>query len=445
MANKQQWNIKDFVSQRVDVRWESEVDGKTQVKWYPATLIELFDDDRAEVSLDNFDENGTSTVEVSVKQVKPPRKAKEPKKMEAKQPLPPPPAPGGKSYADLLKPPPAPKPEPVAAAPVAAAAAKPAAGAFDYEKFTAYVKKLHPGFAAAVYRPTDEQLERVKTTAFTNHFNDRKAERYASTLQELSRSLNSTQDCFMYNETRYMFYLPTTQEIDRQDGWDVKVNNKNAVAEGSYITFNTDFTRVFDVNDRVKGERKAQSATPVNIVVQEAALAPADRPRATLVERARSAINHWNEYAARENAKKADDKRVIHYTEEAVHLLSQAFERVFPLNTIAMISTTTTCIFAGDLSATITCIRNAPRYADYVKTAGNHQKGGNNNNNNNGKGGNNQGKRKPTEAAAIAAGENGARKQHKDQKEKGQQKKRHSNQKGGNNGGGAKNLEKILD
>lgn len=361
----EQTNLKDLISQKVQVRYETEIDGKMKTSWYSAVLIQLFDGELAEVTFDSFEVDGNATVEVAQKNVKPPRKPRNNGEKKAAIPA----APATKSYADLLKPPPPPKVE-VAATTAAGGvvpprAPKPVAGAFDYEKFTAYVKDIVPEHAKDLVRPTDEELERIKTTAFTNHFSERAAERYATNLQELKRSLMTNQDAFLFHETRYMFYLPTKIEIDRQDGWDVKIAyNKTDSFEGSYITFTKDFTKVCEVHDKEAGERKASRVPAVNIVELEATTK--SHPTRTLVERARGAIAHWNEYVARQS-KKDSELRSIYFTDDSVPLLSAAFESASELKTVSLISTTTTCILNEDMSCTITCFKNRMRYAQWIE------------------------------------------------------------------------------
>lgn len=282
-------------------------------------------------------------------------------------PAPAPPAAGSKSYADLLKPPPAPKPEtpaPSAAATngKAAATTKPVAGAFDMEKFTKYVQYIAADHRGDLFHPSEEELTRVKDVAFTHHFNDRSAERYSENMQELKRSLNTSQDCFMYRETRYALYLPTTEELDLQQGWEIR-NEKKQSFEGSYIVFSSDFKKVLEVSDREKGERKVRRASVVNSVQMEAEK-PAEKNGKSLVQRAKSAIAEWNNRVA---SKTGSEQRTINFTEAATHLLSSALETCYELKTAALITTTTTCILTHDFGATITCFQNNIRFSDWTE------------------------------------------------------------------------------
>lgn len=301
-----------------------------------------------------------SEVEVETPKTRPKKGGKK----EQAPAAPAPPAAGAKSYADLLKPPPAPKPEaPAAPAPTsgkAAVAAKPVAGAFDFEKFTKYVQYIAVDHRADLFHPSEEELARVKDVAFTHHFNDRSAERYAENMQELKRSLNTAQDCFMYRDTRYALYLPTTEELDLQQGWEIR-NEKKQSFEGSYLVFSSDFKKVLEVSDREKGERKTRRAAPVNAVQMEAEK-PAEKNGQSLVQRAKAAIAEWNKRVA---SKTGSEQRTINFTEAATSLLSSALETCFELKTAALITTTTTCILTHDLGATITCFQNNIRFSDW--------------------------------------------------------------------------------
>lgn len=271
---------------------------------------------------------------------------------------------GTKSYADLLKPA-VPKSDPVAVnsnTKNPGLALNPVAGAFDYDKFTKYAQYIAFEHAAGLFRPSDEELVRVKDVAFTHHFNDRSSERYSENIQELKRSLNTTQDCFMYRDTRYALYLPTIEELDLEQGWEIR-NEKRQNFEGSYLVFSADFKKVLEVSDREKGERKVRRATQVNVVQIEAEK-PAGKNGKSLVERAKIAIAEWNARVAR---KEDSEQRIINFTQAATHLLSSALETCYELNTVAMISTTSTCIFTQDMGATITCYKNNIRFSEWIE------------------------------------------------------------------------------
>jgi hypothetical protein len=201
----------------------------------------------------------------------------------------------------------------------------------------------------------------VKDVAFTHHFNDRSADRYSENVQELKRSLTTTQDCYMYRDTRFALYLPTTEELDIQQGWEIR-NNKKQTFEGSYIVFSSDFRKVLEVSDREKGEKKTRRAAPVNAVQVEAEK-PAEKNGKSLVERAKGAIADWN---ARNARKQDSEQRMINFTEAATPLLSSALETCFELKTVAMMTTTTTCILTQDMGATITVFKNPIRFSDWI-------------------------------------------------------------------------------
>jgi hypothetical protein len=303
-------------------------------------------------------------------------------------------------WADLLKPP-APKVEvsPVmesTSADSTAGAPDAASSAFDVEKFTSYAKFLVSDQASDLAHPSDEEFQKVKDVAL-NHA--------SQSVEDVKAALVSTQHAFLFHETRYALYLPTAEELDVQQGWEIRSDKKKDVFEGSYVIFSSDFKKVLEVASREKGEKKVRNASSVNAVVVEASK-PAQKK--SLVERAKAAIADWNVRAARTN------KRQISFNDAATALLSDSLESTRELQSVGLLTADDTCILSADLTATITTFKNHVRFATWLErqaspvkksfsgARGNNHRNNNSNNNkpNNNSHSANNGDRRPRSAKA---------------------------------------------